>query len=46
MVCMVNTPQQREAGQPTQSLPMIVNPYVVGHEIMLYKWIASIGDGA
>jgi len=46
MFYVVNTPQQREVGQPTQSLPMVVNPYVVSHDIMLYKRIASIGDGA
>jgi hypothetical protein len=46
MVYVVNTPQQREAGQLTQSLLMVVYPYAVSHDIMLYKRMASIGDSA
>jgi hypothetical protein len=45
MVYVVNTPQQREDGQPAQSIPMVDDPYVVGHDMMLvYRWIASNGD--
>jgi len=44
MVYVVNTPQQRETGQPNQYFPMAVDPYVVGHDMMLYRWIANTDD--
>jgi len=46
MVYVINTPQQREIGQPTQSFPMVVDPYAVGHDMMLYRWIANSGNSA
>jgi hypothetical protein len=44
MVYVVNTPQQREDGQPSQSHLMVVDPYGVGHDMMLYRWLACTGD--